>query len=117
MLSQLVAPQVGSAVAQAAVQQLPEPLTPHIPEPQASFSVQAVPGTRSGTHALAEHQKPLAQSVVARQDVLQLVELAQAKLFGQATGVPAMQAPLPSQSLVVSISPRQLAVPQKSPEG
>ncbi len=114
LLSQAVAPHIRSPVVQAALQQLPVPFTPQAPEPQESFSVQAVPAARVGTQDPPEHQLPLAQSVAVVQVVLQLrPSAAQAKLPGQAEGVPATQVPLvPSQALVVSIFPVQLAVPQ-----
>jgi hypothetical protein len=52
--------------------------------------------------------------VRAVQVALQAVPPAlQAKLFGQAAGVPAAQVPVPLQSLAVSMFPVQLAVPQE----
>ncbi len=112
MVSQAVAPQTGSVTEQAALQQLPVPFTPQAPELQESFALQAVPGVSTGKHAPAEHQAPLAQSLAVRQVVLQLLASAQAKLFGQATGVPSAQVPVPSQLLAVSMLPVQVVVPQ-----
>jgi hypothetical protein len=52
--SQVVAPQVASAMEQAAMQQLPVPLIPQAPEPHEAFEVQGVPGASTGTQALLE---------------------------------------------------------------
>jgi hypothetical protein len=101
LLSQAVAPQVTSVVLHGARQQSPAPLMPHTPEVQASFSVQA-PVAMGVMHAPPLQTKPVAQSGLEAQVVLQLVALAQARWLGQATGGTAGQVPAPSQVLVVS---------------
>jgi hypothetical protein len=102
VLSQSVAPQIASVALQAELQQLPLPLMPHTPEVQSSFSVQA-PVATGVVHAPPLQTKPVAQSALEVQAVLQLVALAQAKWLGQAAGVTAGQVPAPSQVLVVSV--------------
>ncbi len=114
--SQAVAPQTASVVLHAAVQQFPVPVVPQTLEVQESFSVQAVPSLSTATHAPAEHQKPLAQSVAVVQVVLQLMpSAAQPKLPAQAIDVPAAQAPVASQRLPVNMPPLQTVVPQAVP--
>jgi hypothetical protein len=111
---QVVAPQV--PVAQlAAVQQLPVPLVPQLPDVQSLFSVHE-PVAIGTTHAW------LLQKKVDRQSpsVLQLdghevpVHL---KFPVQAVGEPAVQLPLPSQALDVSspVPPLHEGVPQAVP--
>jgi hypothetical protein len=101
VLSQAVAPQVASVVLHLAVQQLPVPATPQMPEAQSSFSVQA-PWKMGVVHVPLLQTKPMAQSMLEVQVVLQLVALAQAKWLRQAVGIPIVHAPTPLQAPVVS---------------
>jgi hypothetical protein len=98
-------------VLQAALQQFPIPLVPQTPEKQESFSVQAPPPSNWPTHALLEHQNPVAQSVAMVQLVLHVMASAQPKLPGQRPGVPGVQVPLPLQRLEVRVPLVQLGVP------
>jgi hypothetical protein len=111
-LSQSVAPHGAIVLVHAAVQQWPVPLIPHIPEVQASFSVQA-PVAIAVVQVPPLQTNPVAQSALEVQVVLQLLASAHAKWLGQGTPEFALQAPVPLQELVVTVLPLHALVPQE----
>jgi hypothetical protein len=113
VLSHPVAPQVGSEVLHAAVQQLPVPFVPQIIEVQAPLEVQGEPSARSVTQAPELQEKPVTQSVLALHIVRQpLPALLHCRLLGHAMGLPTLQVPAPLQEPSVIIAALQAAVPQ-----
>jgi hypothetical protein len=118
VLSQSVAPQGAVVLVQADMQQCPLPLIPQTSDVQASFSVQAPAAIwASQAPASVTQKKPLAQSVVAAQVLLQAVAAAlQPKLLAQAAVV-GSQVPVASQVLVVAWPIAHEFVPQAPPAG
>ena len=112
LVSQSVAPQTGSPVVHAALQQFPVPVAPQTPEVQESFSPQATPSSNSAVQVPLWHQYPFRQSPAVVQLVLQLVASAQIKAPGHAAGLETHD-PVPSQATVVSALPLQLEAPHE----